>query len=112
MNPFRKLRSRIIAQNPWYTLRQDDLILPNGEEIIYNVVHKANAVWIVPVLEDGRVVLINQYRHPIEAWCWELPAGGIPDGQDPESIARRELKEEIGGQAAALTFLGDRKSVV
>lgn len=104
--PYKILDSRTVAQNPWYTLRQDDIALPDGSQIVYNVLNKADAVWVVPVLEDGRVVLINQYRHPVDAWCLEVPAGGIAPGANPEDVARNELREEIGGTASQLEFLG------
>jgi ADP-ribose pyrophosphatase len=94
------------VQNPWFEVRQDNIVLPNGEQTVYNVLHKANAVWVVPVLEDGRVVLINQYRHPIGEWCLEIPAGGIPADQTPEEVAKQELQEEVGGAAAEWHFLG------
>ena len=89
--PYKILKSRTVAKNPWYRLRQDDIALPDGSQIVYNVLNKADAVWVVPVLGDGRVVLINQYRHPIDDWCLEVPAGGITPGRDPEEVARMEL---------------------
>jgi ADP-ribose pyrophosphatase len=54
------------------------------------------------VLTDGNFVLIRNYRHTVEQWLWEVPAGGIEDEQSPESTARRELAEEIGGMADRL----------
>jgi ADP-ribose pyrophosphatase len=104
--PYEILQQRIKLKNPWYTLRQDRVRLPNGQETLYNVVDKNDAVWIIPVLADGRVVLINQYRYPIDAWCLELPAGGIPQGQDPHAVARQELQEEIGGTSADWHYVG------
>jgi ADP-ribose pyrophosphatase len=106
MKPYQTLRRRIVVQNPWYQLRQDDVILPNGEQTIYNVINKASAVWIVPLLKDGQIVLINQYRYPIDEWCLEIPAGGIAPDKTPEEAARQELREEVGGKAEALLFLG------
>lgn len=104
--PYQTHSSQTLISNPWYSLRQDKIILPNGETGIYNVINKADAVWVVPVLTDGRVVLINQYRYPIDAWCLEVPAGGIPPDADPEKIAAQELLEEVGGMAERLQFLG------
>lgn len=104
--PYQTLKSRVLIQNPWYQLRQDDIILPNGEQTVYNVINKANAVWVVPYLADGRVVLINQYRYAIDAWCVELPAGGIAAELEPHAVAHQELREEVGGYTDDLLFLG------
>jgi ADP-ribose pyrophosphatase len=104
--PYQTLNQRKLYENPWYLLRQDDVILPNGEQTVYNVIDKSNAAWVVPILTDGRMVLINQYRYAIDDWCLEIPAGGIYGDADPEATARKELLEEIGGQAESLAFLG------
>jgi ADP-ribose pyrophosphatase len=70
-------------------------------------------VWVVPVTLDGQVILIHHYRYPVDDWCYEVPAGGLPQGLEPtqkraqsEWIARRELLEEIGGTAANLQYAG------
>ncbi|HLA45186.1 MAG TPA: NUDIX hydrolase [Aggregatilineales bacterium] len=107
MKPYQTLNSKIVFKNPWYQVKQDDVILPNGDQTIYNRIDKGNAVWIVPVLPDGRVVLINQYRYAIDEWCIEIPAGGIYGDQTPEAVARQELKEEIGGEAESIHFIGN-----
>lgn len=104
--PYQTLKRKIVLENPWFQLQQNDIKLPNGTQTVYHVLNKANAVWIVPVLSDGRVVLINQYRYPINEWCLEVPAGGIPPDTTPQEAARQELKEEIGGTAQSWTFLG------
>ena len=106
MKPYQTLSSKTIFKNPWYQIKQDDVILPNGDQTIYNRVDKGDAVWIVPVLPDGRVVLINQYRYAIDEWCLEIPAGGIYAGQTAEAVAYQELKEEIGGETDFMHFIG------
>lgn len=78
---------------------------PDGSEGTYTVVDKRPAVWIVPILEDGRIVLIRNYRYTVKEWLWEVPAGGIEDGIDPMEMARRELLEEVGGTAAAMRYV-------
>lgn len=105
-SPFTVTESRIAWQCPWYAVRQDHLRRDDdGSESIYNVVDKCDAVWIVPVTTEGEVVLIHNYRHTLDEWCWELPAGGIKDGQTPLETARAELLEEIGGTAQDWHFL-------
>jgi 8-oxo-dGTP pyrophosphatase MutT (NUDIX family) len=97
-SPFTLLDTRTAWTCPWYVIRQDDLQLPDGSAGEYNVITKNDAVWVVPVLEDGQVVLIHNYRHTLGEWCWELPAGTIKDGQTPLQAAQAELHEEIGGE--------------
>jgi ADP-ribose pyrophosphatase len=101
--PYQTISSRIAWESPWYRIRQDEIITPDGRPGVYNVVEKAAAVWIVPVLVDGRLVLIKNYRYTVDDWCWEVPAGSVKPGQTVEDAARAELLEEIGGTAQALT---------
>lgn len=103
--PITTLVSRIAWECPWYAVRQDRIRLPDGSEGVYNVVIKCDAVWIVPITAAGEVVLIHNYRHTLGEWCWELPAGGIRDGQSPLEAAQRELREETGGVATDWRFL-------
>ncbi|NDJ79280.1 MAG: NUDIX hydrolase [Chloroflexi bacterium] len=95
--PYQTLSSRYLWQSRWYNLRQDQLRAADGSQFTYTVVEKPDAVWVVPVTNDGQVVLINQYRYAIDAWCLEVPAGNVEPGSDPHEMARRELREEIGG---------------
>ena len=65
----------------------------------------APSVFIVPVTADNQIVLIRNYRHTLQQWVWEVPAGGIKAGQSPDDSAREELQEEIGGTSDKLHFL-------
>lgn len=103
--PIKRINSRIAWECPWYRVRQDDILLPNGRYGVYNVVEKPTAVWVVPVTSDGRLVLIRTYRYTVEDWCWELPAGSIEPDQTPEEAARAELLQEVGGTAQKLHYL-------
>ena len=69
---------------------------PNGQEHEVAIVRHAPVVVLIPMEADGRVVLIKQYRAPIDRVTWELPAGGIDAGETPDEAARRECEEEIG----------------
>lgn len=93
--PWKKLSSRTAYQNPWYRIREDKVIRPDGKEGVYGVLETSHAAYLVPVDSEGRLLLIRQYRYPTEMWSWELPAGGM-DGQDPLVAAKRELGEELG----------------
>ena len=104
--PIKILASEIAWSCPWYSVRRDEILLPDGQRGEYNVVQHPGAVWIVPVTPAGEIVMIYSYRHAVQDWCWEVPAGGLAPGQDPEVAARAELREEVGGTAAAWHYLG------
>lgn len=103
--PIEATASRIVWESPWYRIRQDDLRLANGATGMYNVVEMPDCVFVVPVLEDGRIVLIRNYRHTLKEWVWEVPAGTIKPEQSPEEAVHAELLEEAGGIAEELIFL-------
>jgi len=99
------LRSERVYDSPWCALRRDVLELPGGTEQEYHVFEISNAACVVPVLPDGRIVLIGQHRHPHGRTHWEIPAGRIADGEAPQDCARRELAEETGYRAGRLIEL-------
>jgi ADP-ribose pyrophosphatase len=78
----------------------------SGQEKIREVVVHPGAVLILPVLDDGRVVLIRNFRHTVHEALWELPAGTLEKGEDPALCAARELTEETGYTAAQVEALG------
>lgn len=104
--PFRTLSSRVAWACPWYQVRQDDIIMPDGGQGVYHVIEKPDAVWIVPVTTGGQVVMVRQYRYTVDEWCWEVPAGSLKPGQTVEEAAREELLEEAGGVAESLDYFG------
>lgn len=79
-----------------FTVDRDRVRLPNGRTVTVDVVRHSRSVVLVPVPEPGRVILIRQYRYPVNAFLWELPAGSVDEGESPEEAARRECHEEIG----------------
>lgn len=97
--PITTLGSHYIWRSQWYNLRQDEIHLPDDTQATYTLVEHPGSVWIVPVTTDGKIVLIHNYRHTVEEWCWEVPAGGLTLGLPPEETAHHELREEIGGKA-------------
>jgi len=83
-------------------LRRDTVRLPNGKEASREVVEHPGAVAVVPVLPDGRVLMVRQFRHPVGRVLLEIPAGKLDAGEDPDVCARRELEEETGHRAGSL----------
>ena len=100
------LSSREVYRNPWLRLREDEILRSNGKKGIYGVVEKDDAAIIIPI-DNGRVWLVEQFRYTIEERALELPQGGWETEIDnPEELARGELKEELGLDAARMTHLG------
>jgi ADP-ribose pyrophosphatase len=87
------------------TLREDRWRLPDGREITYPVLAVGMTVGVLAFVDDGHVVLVRQYRHLSRSFSWELPGGGVLDGEDPADAAQRELREEGGYRAEHLEFL-------
>ena len=104
--PFKTLSSEIAWSCPWFSVRRDTVILPDGDTVPFHVVQKVPAVFIIPVTADGRIVLIRNYRYAVDDWSWEIPAGGIEPEQTSEEAAIEELRQEIGGTAESLQYIG------
>ena len=100
------LSSCEVYRNHWMRVREDEVLGSNGERGIYGVVEKHDAAIILPI-EQGRVWLVEQFRYTIQERALELPQGGWEmEVENPEELARGELKEETGLEAAEMTRLG------
>jgi ADP-ribose pyrophosphatase len=89
------------VRNRFFTHVEEDLTAPGGGPYTYHFIDTTwDAVLVVPVLDDGRLVIERIYRHPYRAWLHEFPAGGIDHGEDPCAAGVRELEEETGYRAA------------
>jgi 8-oxo-dGTP pyrophosphatase MutT (NUDIX family) len=105
-SPIKAVSSRIAWTSPWYQVREDKVLLPDGSPGVFNVVEHSGAVWIIPVTSEGDVVLLRHYRYSVDDWCWEIPAGGIKVGLSLEETALAELREEVGGTASEVIYIG------
>jgi len=95
----RVLRSKIIYNGPVFGIRRDELLEPGGVRTTREMITHSGSVVVLPVLADGRVLLIRQYRHAARTFLWELVAGRIDEGESPRKAAARELIEETGYRA-------------
>ena len=94
--------SKYIYSGKILSLRVDTVALPDGNSALREIVEHKGAAAVVPVLDDGRIVLVKQYRKPVEEFLLEIPAGKIDGGESPGSCALRELEEETGYRAGHL----------
>ncbi|MEK7280047.1 MAG: NUDIX hydrolase, partial [Nitrospirota bacterium] len=86
-------------------LNIEQVKLPNGKHIELEVIHHPGASAIVPLRDNGQVVLIKQFRYAAGGFIYEIPAGRLNKGEDPAACAARELEEEIGYKAGRLEKL-------
>ncbi|MCU1243369.1 MAG: hydrolase [Candidatus Acidoferrum typicum] len=93
------LRSKIIYKGPVFGVRRDEVLEPGGVRAIREVITHPGSVVVLPVLPDGRILLIRQYRHATRQYLWELVAGRIDHGESIKHAAARELMEETGYRA-------------
>lgn len=105
-NPWKKLSGRVVYENPWITVREDQVISPTGKPGIYGVVEPRPATGVVALTDDHHVYLVGQYRYATDTYSWEIPEGGGDEGEDPLTTAKRELKEEAGLVASHWEQLG------
>lgn len=101
-----RLGTREIYRGRTFNVDVDRVRLPNDREMELELVHHRGAAAVVPVLEDGTVLLVRQYRYATGGWLLEIPAGKLDGGESPETCAAREAEEEVGYRPGKLEPLG------
>jgi len=86
----------VVYKGRVFSVEVAQVTLPNDREVTVDVVRHPRSVVLIPIPEAGHVILIRQYRYAVNQWLWELPAGSVDEGEEPEAAARRECHEEIG----------------
>ena len=100
------LGSRVVYEGRVVSLRVDEIALPHGRKATREVVEHPGAIVVIALDERNGVALVRQYRHAVKRYLLELPAGGLEPGEEPLATAQRELREEVGVEAARWTPLG------
>lgn len=99
------VQRKVVFKAPRFDLEQVVEILPDGGELHRTIVRHPGAVVVLPILDDGRVCMIETYRVAIDRWHLELPAGTMDKGVSPGDLAALELREETGFHAARFVLL-------
>ncbi|MBI4203205.1 MAG: NUDIX hydrolase [Chloroflexi bacterium] len=103
--PEKTIATTSVFQGRVVTLRVDTVALPNSRTATREVVEHGPSVTVLPVDDQGNVLLERQYRRSVGRWLLEAPAGSMDAGETPEQAVHRELKEETGYTAAKLEHL-------
>jgi len=104
-NPWKKLSSKVVYKNDWFSVREDQVEKPGERQGIYGVVDTPPSVFIVAINEKDEVYLVGMFRYPASDYGLEIPAGSS-DNQDLLEAARRELLEETGVKAKSWEKIG------
>ncbi|MEX0896099.1 MAG: NUDIX hydrolase [Patescibacteria group bacterium] len=93
---FKTLHSQIVYKNKWMKVYEDAIELPDGKTGIYGHVERSNGAFVAVVNAENEILLVKLYRYPIGQLSWELPGGGIDEGETQLEAALREVTEETG----------------
>ncbi len=104
---WKQLTTAVIFKNPWWTYKKDEFQIPDGIKGEYHYVHTNGASMIIPVTDEGKIILVNQYRYLCSKESIELPCGGVKEGKTYEEMAHIELEEETGFRSKSLTKAGE-----
>ena len=106
MEEVKRLERNLIAKGAIIDYYQDTMQIPNGNTAVWDFIAHKGAAAVVPVLPDGRIIMVRQYRNALERYTLELPAGAVNEVDEPKEIcAARELEEETGYRAGKLEWL-------
>jgi ADP-ribose pyrophosphatase len=101
----KKLKSEVVYEGPFLKVVKDDVELPNGKTGTREYIPHPGAAMIIPVTDQGRLMMIRQFRYPLQSIFIEFPAGKIDAGETALQAAKRELIEEIGQSAKEFKHL-------
>ncbi len=99
------ISTRTVFKGRRVRVEAGEVTLPNGVSCYKEVVRHPGAVVILPFVSNSEIIMIRQYRYPVNEWIYELPAGTLEEGEDPVETAYRELEEETGYKARVLKHL-------
>ena len=95
-SPTIRLSTERMFDGKVFEIDRDRVQMPNGREVTVDIVRHNRSVVLLPMPDPQHIVLVRQYRYAVNRWLWELPAGSVDAGEEPEAAAKRECHEEIG----------------
>lgn len=102
---YKLVKSQEIFKGEVITLKVDTIELSSGRRTEREIISHRGAVGLIPVDENGKITLVKQYRHAVDKYLLEIPAGKLDKGEKPLDCARRELMEEVGEEAETIDEL-------
>lgn len=112
MKGYKKIRQELVYKGHIVDVYKDILELPNGKEVEWDFVKHKGASAVIAVDDDGKIIMVHQYRNSVDRMSLEIPAGGINEGEDPKTAAIRELEEETGYRAGKVEHLVDAVTAI
>lgn len=108
MARYKKLGEKLAYKSSLVEFYEDPLELPDGTRVVYDLIKHQGGAAVLPIDEDGNLILVRQYRNSVDAEVYEIPAGLLEkDDASGEQCARRELEEEVGYHAEQLEFVAE-----
>ncbi len=107
IHPEETVRSETVYRGHLITVRRDDVRLASGKTAEREIVEHPPVVAMIPLDEDGKLLLVRQYRKAVEQVLLELPAGSVEDGETPEEAVKREMIEETGYEPQIIRLVTD-----
>jgi ADP-ribose pyrophosphatase len=104
---WKKIRQVFELKNPWWSYRHDEVELPSGKKGEYHFVHVNGSSMVIPIMDNGRLILVNQYRYLRNRESLEFPCGSVKDDSTFDKTAQLELIEETGYEAKELKCAGE-----
>ena len=105
MEKFERINREIMYDGVKLNFCRDTLLTPDGRKIFFDHIEHPGAAAVLPVTDDGKIVMVSQYRNAVERVTLEIPAGGREPGEDLYEVAKRELEEETGFKSDNLEYL-------
>jgi ADP-ribose pyrophosphatase len=106
MKPYKVIQKTIAFRNPWWQYCHDRIELPSGKPGEYHYVQTPGSTMMVPITDDGRLLLVRQYRYTGDCDSIEFPSGGVKEGASYDETAYNELVEETGFSPGKLEYAG------
>lgn len=105
MEKFKRIKREVMYDGVKLNFCRDTLITPDGKQIYFDHIEHPGAAAVLPVTDNGKIVMVTQYRNAVERFTLEIPAGGREPGEDLFEVAKRELEEETGFKSDNLEYL-------